>query len=95
MSECARCNGERWVCESHHGRPWGDMCCDGPRRAAVLHWLHRFLPYRGPLRLAWSIRVLCAHGACHCGGAGDPCPSCNPQGETDPGWTRIIAEAGQ
>jgi hypothetical protein len=53
------------------------MCCDGPRRAAIVHQLHRLLPYGGPFRLAWRIRVLCEHGACHCGGAGDPCPDCN------------------
>lgn len=93
MTECARCNDEGWVCESHHGRAWGDMCCDGPRRAALVHRLHRLLPYRGPFRLAWRIRVLCGHGACHCGGAGDPCGDCNPAAHVD--WAHVIAEASQ
>jgi len=34
---------------------------------------------------------ICEHGACHCGGAGDPCPSCNPEGEIDPGWVHTEA----
>jgi len=88
---CKACDGSRWVCESHLSRPWGGLCCDGPRRARVAGWLHRVLPYRGPFRLAWRIRVLCEHGACHCGGAGEACRDCNPAGEVD--WLTVIAEA--
>lgn len=91
---CATCDGSGWVCESHPRRPWGGLCCDGPRaRQRLVGRLHAVLPYAGPFRLAWRIRVLCKDGACHCGGAGDPCPECNPDGSADPGWTSIIAEA--
>lgn len=89
--DCLTCEDSGWVCESHIGRPWGGMCCKEPRRAKLLGWLHRVLPYRGPFRLAWRIRVLCGHGACHCGGAGYSCPSCNPSGNAD--WLSVIAEA--
>jgi hypothetical protein len=73
---CPSCLDDGHVCEEHPGRPWGGMCCEEPPRAKWLSRLHALLPYRGPFRLAWRIRVLCEHGACHCGGAGMPCPAC-------------------
>ena len=95
--KCARCAGEGWVCESHPSRPWGGLCCDGPRWAQRLRPLSRLapwgpalLPYRGPFRLAWRIRPLCEHGACYCGGAGLACPDCNPDGHVD--WLSVITE---
>lgn len=90
-ADCPACGGSGWTCESHPRRPWGGMCCDPPRRAALTGFLHRVLPYRGPLKLAWRIRVLCAHGACHCGAPGDACRSCNPSGDVE--WLTVIAEA--
>jgi hypothetical protein len=95
---CAACGGSGWTCESHPRRPWGVLCCDGPRWAQRLRplsrlmpWAPALLPYWGPFLLAWRIRPLCEHGACFCGGAGLACPSCNPSGNVD--WLSVIAEA--
>ncbi len=88
--DCMTCDDSGWVCELHIRRSWGGMCCEEPRRARLLGCLHRVLPYRGPFRLAWRIRVLCGHGACHCGGAGDPCGDCNPAAGVN--WLSVIAE---
>jgi hypothetical protein len=95
---CPRCHDTGHVCDGHPHRPWGDLCCDGPRRAGWLGRLHALLPYRGLFRLAWRIRVLCEHGACHCGEPGAPCPACCPPVPQDgrhpvseaftPGWNR-------
>jgi hypothetical protein len=51
-SECSVCQGARWVCEDHPGKPW-----DGASDATE---------------------------ACHCGGAGIPCPACNPSDRDNP-----------
>jgi hypothetical protein len=90
---CKTCRDIRWVCESHIRHPWGDLCCEAPSRAKRVRKLHHMLPYRFPFRFAWCIRVLCKHGACHCGGAGYPCPGCNSEGNIDPGWVTVLAKA--
>jgi hypothetical protein len=98
--DCTTCNDKRWVCERHPSRPWGVLCCEGPRwarRARRLGLTHPLLPwspglpYWGPFLLAWRLRPLCEHGACWCGGAGLACPGCNPTGRVD--WLNVIAEA--
>lgn len=58
---CRTCKGSGWVCESHRDKPWGGMCCGRPS------------PEWRPGEPCTV--VLCGHGACHCGGAGEPCPA--------------------
>ena len=92
---CKTCNDSRWVCEGHQHRPWGDLCCDerpdGLLRRLWFRFGWRVVPQAVILRMPNPER-LCSHGACHCGGAGDPCPGCNPEGEIDPGWSHIEAD---
>ena len=73
--DCRTCQDTGHVCENHPGRAWGALCCKGPVRLPV----------------APGTEVLCGHGACHCGGAGEPCHACCSPLPAD--GTRSIAEA--
>jgi hypothetical protein len=73
--DCARCGDTAHVCEDHPARPWGGLCCGGPAGP-------------GP---DGDGAVLCQHGACHCGGAGEPCGSCCSPVPAD--GTRSITDA--
>jgi len=93
MPECGTCAGSGWVCECHPRRPWGGMCCELPdslRTQALMAcpWLFPMWLLRSRL---FHLRRLCEHGACHCGGAGMACQSCNPEGRVD--WLHVEAEA--
>lgn len=44
-----------------------------------------------PVKLDQAGEALCTHGACHCGGAGEPCPACCPSVPAD--GTHSITEA--
>lgn len=92
-AECAACSGLGWTCECHPHRPWGGECCgERPEGVARRAWLRLLwlLPPVVLVRLPCRER-LCRHGACHCGGPGDACKSCNPDGGLE--WLRIEAEA--
>jgi hypothetical protein len=45
----------------------------------------------GPAELNPDGEVLCGHGACHCGGAGEPCGACCPPVPAD--GSRLITDA--
>lgn len=90
---CTACDGLGWVCEFHQDRPWGGMCCEGPP-VPRLNGIFKALPWPMWSRWRlWSLRWLelpCEHGACHCGGAGMACRSCNPDGGLE--WLHVEAE---
>jgi hypothetical protein len=91
---CGTCSGLGWVCECHPGRPWGGTCCEelpGPRLRRLFKSLPWPQSWRWRLWEARWLQVRCEHGACHCGGAGMACRSCNPDGGLE--WLHVEAEA--